>query len=242
RQLLPVLAGVLRARQVAQQRALPPLGHQAADQRSDARGLRRARACAGRGSSEPEAPAGSRSRVSLDAVAALEPRVAALAWFATVGAPLTQIERDDAAAWLSALDRADIAIDPVPDWAAAKALADAPGWDQAWWVAEERQRTALLAEATARHGRAPLFDALTRITRAMSDPAHDRATHGLKRAGLADEGLARAAAGAATQAGYLAALALAPGQPPSHAFLAKLRLFEAGRWPLGIVTARLWVF
>jgi hypothetical protein len=87
-----------------------------------------------------------------------------------------------------------------------------------------------------------LFDALTRVTQAASDPAHARALRSLTDAGGVDEGLARAAAGAATQAGYLAALAVAAGQPASHAFLAKFRLFEAGRWPLGIVTARLWVF
>ncbi|MBV8167816.1 MAG: hypothetical protein JO021_13560 [Alphaproteobacteria bacterium] len=180
--------------------------------------------------------------MSLGAVAALERRAAAVAWFAAVGTPLTSGARADADAWLQSLGRADVMVDGVPDWAAAKALADAPGWDQAWWVAEERQRTALLAEATARHGRAPLFDALTRVTQAASDPAHDRAVDALGRAGLADAGLARAAAGAATQAGYLAALALAAGQPPTHAFLAKFRLFEAGRWPLGIVSAQLWVF
>jgi hypothetical protein len=180
--------------------------------------------------------------VSLDAVAALERRLAAVAWFGAVGGPLPPDVRADAAAWLQALGRAGAAIDGVPDWATAKTLAAAPGWDQAWWVAEERQRTALLADATARHGRAPLFDALTRVTQAASDPAHDRAIRSLAGAGMADEGLARAAAGAATQAGYLAALAVAAGQPAHHAFLAKFRLFEAGRWPLGIVTARLWVF
>jgi hypothetical protein len=177
----------------------------------------------------------------LDAVAALARRAPAVAWFATVCVPLTPRERADAETWLRALGRADVAVDGVPDWTMAKALADAPNWDQAWWVAEERQRTALLAEATARHGRAPLFDALTRVTRAVSDPAHDRAVESLGRAGIADEGLARAAAGAGTQAGYLAALAVAAGQPDTHAFLAKFRLFEAGRWPLGIVAARLWV-
>ncbi len=179
--------------------------------------------------------------MSLEAVVGFERRATAVAWFAAVGAPLAPDARADAEAWLRALGRTDVALEPVADWPRAKALADAPGWDQAWWVAEERQRTALLAEATARHGRAPLFDALTRVTQAVSDPAHERALQSLAHAGLDDAGLARAAAGAATQAAYLGALAVAADQPATHAFAAKFRLFEAGRWPLGIVTARLWV-
>lgn len=178
----------------------------------------------------------------IDAVAAIARRAAAAAWFAAAGEPLTAGERADAAAYLRALGRADVAIDGVADWARAKALADAPHWDTAWWDAEERARVALLDAATQRHGRPALLGALTHVTREVSDPAHGRAAQGLMRAGLADEALARAAAGAATQAGYLAALAAAADAPSDHAFFAKLRLFEAGRWPLGIVTARLWVF
>lgn len=178
----------------------------------------------------------------IEPVAAIARRAAAAAWFAAVGEPLTAGEHADAAAYLRALGRPDVAIDGVADWARAKALADAPHWDTAWWDAEERARIALLEVAAQRHGRPALLGALTHATQAVSDPAHGRAAHSLMRAGLADEALARAAAGAATQAGYLAALAAAAEAPADHAFFAKFRLFEAGRWPLGIVTGRLWVF
>jgi hypothetical protein len=55
------------------------------------------------------------------------------------------------------------------------------------------------------------------------------------RGGVADMALIRAAAGAATQACYQAALVLAAGAEAEHPFAIKFRLYEAGRWPLGIV-------
>ena len=59
---------------------------------------------------------------------------------------------------------------------------------------------------------------------------------------LADPALARVAAGAAAQACHQAALALAVAAPPEHVFAVKYRLFAAGRWPLGIVGDRCFVF
>jgi hypothetical protein len=180
--------------------------------------------------------------VTLAAVDALVRRAAAAAWFAAVGEPLTPGERTGAEAYLRALGRTGVSVDGVADWARAKALAQAPDWDRAWWEAEERLRTTLLDAAAARLGRVALMQALTRVTVAASDPAHGRAAQSLLRAGVADEALARAAAGAATQACYLAALATAADAPADHAFHAKFALVEAGRWPLGIVAGRLWVF
>jgi len=176
------------------------------------------------------------------AVAALARRAAAAAWFAAVGEPLTNGERADAAGYLGALGFAGTAIESVADWRQARALADAPDWDPAWWDEEERRRVALLAAASARHGRAPVLAALSRATRAASDAAHGQAALATVRAGIADPALARAAAGAATQACYLAALAASGAVDAEHPFFAKFRLFEAGRWPLGIVAGRFRLF
>jgi len=180
--------------------------------------------------------------VSLAALDALARRAAAAPWFAAVGEPLTAGERADAASYLAALGLPAIALAIPADWTQAKALADAPDWDQAWWDAEERLRVALLDSAAARHGRPALLAALSRIAQAASDASHGQAAAALLRAGIADPALARAASGAASQACYQAGLAAADGAPAGHAFLAKLRLFEAGRWPLGIVADRFHVF
>jgi hypothetical protein len=88
----------------------------------------------------------------------------------------------------------------------------------------------------------PLLEALSRVTQGASDAAHGQAALATARAAIADPALARAAAGAATQACYLAALAAAAAAVPDHPFLAKFRLFEAGRWPLGIVAGRFHLF
>jgi hypothetical protein len=176
------------------------------------------------------------------AVVALARRAEAAAWFAAVGAPPTAGEDVDAARYLRALGRAEVTLGAVSDWGRAKALADSPDWDAGWWDAEERLRQALLDVAGRRHGRAVLLAALTEATQAVSDPAHGHAARSLVGAGIADAALARAAAGAATQATYLAGLAAAAEVPVEHAFHAKFRLFEAGRWPLGIVGARFWLF
>ena len=63
---------------------------------------------------------------------------------------------------------------------------------------------------------------------------HDAALRAAGQSGVVDPALVRAAAGAATQASYQAALVLAAGEDAEHVFAIKYRLFEAGRWPLGI--------
>jgi hypothetical protein len=178
----------------------------------------------------------------LDAVAALARRADATAWFAAVGQALGPTEHAAAAQYLGGLGLVDLALVGVADWHAARALADAPDWDPAWWDAEERLRGALLARAGARHGRAPLLQALTEVAQRSSERAHEHALAACRRAAIADPALARAASGAASQAGYLAALARADSAAAEHPFLAKYRLFEVGRWPLGIVRGRFHVF
>jgi len=180
--------------------------------------------------------------MTLDAVAALARRAASASWFAAVGETLAAAERADAAGYLGALGFAGVPIEGIADWRSAKALADAPDWDPAWWDEEERLRVALLETASARHGRGKLLEALSRTTQGASDGAHGHAALAAVRVGIADPALARAAAGAATQACYLAALAAAGAVEAEHPFLAKFRLFEAGRWPLGIVAGRFRLF
>ena len=180
--------------------------------------------------------------MTLDTVAALARRAATASWFAAVGENLTAAERAEAAGYLGALGFAGVPIEGVTDWRQAKALADAPDWDPAWWHEEERLRVALLAAASARHGRGTLLEALSRTTQGASDAAHGQAALAAARVGIADPALARAAAGSATQACYVAALAVSGAVDAEHPFLAKFRLFEAGRWPLGIVAGRFRLF
>jgi len=158
---LPAFFGRAKSRNNARYR------HWGIKQRSNEempRRLRRARPRAGRGPFEAQAATGSRSRVSLEPVVGFERRATAVAWFAAVGAPLAPDARADAVAWLRALGRTDVALEPGRRLARAKALADAPGWDQAWWV----RRGAPAHRAARRGDGAPRPRAAVRCL----DPGH----------------------------------------------------------------------
>ena len=168
--------------------------------------------------------------------------VAQASWFAACGERLIPGERDDAAAYLAALGLDVSAIEGVSRWQEAAATTQRPDWSQDWWEAEEGERRALYAAASREAGEATLLAALSAVTQAASDIVHGAAAVAASRVGVADPALHRVAAGAATQACYHAALALAAGRGDEHGFAAKFRLFAGGRWPLGIVGDRFFVF
>lgn len=177
---------------------------------------------------------------SLDGLLAAIPHAS---WFAALGTALAPSERAELAAYLAGLELAPAPAAPVADWEAAGAVAADPGWDHRWWDAEERLRAALLARAEAAAGREATLERLTAVTMAAHDATIGAAAMAAAAAGVADQALVRVAAGAATQACYQAALALLAGaNAPEHPFAAKLRLFRAGRWPLGIVGGTAYIF
>lgn len=156
-------------------------------------------------------------------------------WFAAVGEPLIDAERDEARLYLDGLGFPAAAIAAAADWTAAHRLAEAPDWEPRWWEAEQAAQAALLARAEAEVEERALYDALTRVARAAGDVCHGTAAIAAARAGIAHPGLIRAAAGAAAMACHQVALVRAAGAGPDHPFAAKHRLFAAGRWPLAIV-------
>jgi hypothetical protein len=165
-----------------------------------------------------------------------------VSWFAALGEPLGADEVDDARAYADALGFPDAGVAEVADWGEAETLAQSPDWNTEWWETEEQQRAALTAAALERMTKDDFLMALTHVTASASDVVHGAAAVAAARAGISDEGLIRAAAGAATQACYQAALVLAADAGEDHAFAIKFRLFEAGRWPLGIVGNTMGVF
>lgn len=96
--------------------------------------------------------------------------------------------------------------------------------------------------ALAALGRETLGIRMSAIEHAASDHLQGVASTALARAGLADAGLGKSAAGSATIAVHHAALALAAGKTGAHPFAAKFRLFQAGRWPLGVYGNVFYVF
>jgi hypothetical protein len=171
----------------------------------------------------------------LRAVARFSRMVRNVAWFSALGEPLGAAERSDAEAYAGALGFPDATAALVESWEDAEEAIRNPGWNSDWWEAEEQLRAGLIEEAMQQVAEQDLLVALTAVTSAASDVVHGAAAVAAARDGVADQGLIRAAAGAATQAAYHAALVLAAGADDDHPFALKYRLFEAGHWPLGIV-------
>jgi hypothetical protein len=170
--------------------------------------------------------------------------IRAASWFAALGEPLTQAERWEAQAYLAALGMRNFGIAAIADWAEAARTAQSPAWSHEWWDREEQERQRLLALAGASADQNKVLSELSEATEAASALVHGAAAIAAARASVADQSLIRVAAGAATQASYQAALAeLALGKDAAeHAFIIKFRLYQAGRWPLGIVGDRFYLF
>ena len=163
-------------------------------------------------------------------------------WFAAVGEPATGGEADEARLYLKGLDRPDCAIDWLADWDAARAATQRADWDHGWWDREQAMQRDLYAIAAGGLGEVDLLRHLTRITEAAARLLHGPAAVAAARAGVADAGLTRAAAGSAAQAAYQMSLARLGAASSEHPFAAKFRLFLAGRWPLTVAGGRFHVF
>ena len=178
----------------------------------------------------------------LAAVARFAESLRHVSWFAVVGQELSEEERREARDYLDAIGFANAQVAPVADWRGAEAATHDDDWSRAWWDAEEGARAQLLQDAGKMHGQHALLTALSRVTLEASDVVLGAASIAASRSGIADPALARVAAGAATQAAYQAALALAADAGEAHPFAIKFRLFAAGRWPLGLVARTFHLF
>ena len=174
-------------------------------------------------------------------LASFRTEMARTPWFASCGAGLNAAVTETASSYVAALGLGDLPVAGAGDWRAAQALAQRPDWSREWWAAESNAEKILHLRGEARFGADDFLAALTDVIERASS-IHDAALAALARAGVDDPGLAKSATGAASQACHQAALALLAEAGPAHAFAFKFRLFAAGRWPLGIVQSRCFVF
>ncbi|MCU0868468.1 MAG: hypothetical protein MUF30_02540 [Burkholderiales bacterium] len=169
--------------------------------------------------------------------------LSSVGWFSACGLPLEASDRTDARSYLDALGLpASVRIDPVASWAHAERILRHPGWDPLWWEREESERTRLTAVCIAKLGQAAMFERLQIGAGVEHDVIHGAAAVVAARSGLSDPALIRVAAGAASVASHCRMLAKLADVGPEHLFLRKFGLFEAGRWPLGIVDGVLHLF
>ncbi|HYB09206.1 MAG TPA: hypothetical protein VEJ16_06025 [Alphaproteobacteria bacterium] len=162
-------------------------------------------------------------------------RVRTISWFAAAGEPLLESERTEVERYLERLGITGMRVAPARDWIDTERIVRDPHWDRRWWHGEEEVRKALLARAAKDHEMGALISALTRVTNEATGTVLGMALIAALRSGTGHQAIAAAAAGAATQACYQAALAIAAGTGETHPFAVKRRLFEAGRWPLAAI-------
>ncbi|MEE8544905.1 MAG: hypothetical protein V3T29_03755 [Alphaproteobacteria bacterium] len=172
---------------------------------------------------------------TLAAVARFTQAIPRVPWFEALGEALAEAARADASAYLSALGFPDAHVALVATWDEAGEAARNPEWDSTWWEAEEQLRAGLSAQAVDLVGEAEVMAALTHVGASASEVVGKAAAAAAASADIADQELVRAASGAAIQGCHQAALVLVAGAEEDHAFALKFRLFEAGRWPLGVV-------
>ena len=137
--------------------------------------------------------------------------------------------------YLNALGFPEVDVALVPDWDTALTLAENPHWDSAAWDAEEMLRAALSADVLERIHEQALSVVLTHVSTKAGAVLAELIQDVAALWELDDEAFLNAAAGAAVQATHQATLALAAEADEDHPFLYKFKLFEVGRWPIGIV-------
>jgi len=160
-------------------------------------------------------------------------------WFANMGEPLTPGARAAAMAYLAGLGFPDAEIAILVDWEDAAAASESLDWDSPAWEAEELQRSDLTGRALAVLSQDALAIGLTLIADKVSEPAKEAMEQASFIWDMEDEAARTLAVGAAVQAAHGAALALVAAHDPDfeagdHPFAAKFRLFEFGRWPVGV--------
>ena len=160
-----------------------------------------------------------------------------LAWFKTVGEPLSPADLAAARAYADSLGFPDVGIAPVPDWPFALDCTRHAGWHAAAWEAEEQLRMALRTELATRLSDEALAVALRHVAAVADDALTAPMSEVAALWDIRDPAVLDAAATAAAEATQCMALAVAAEADPDHAFRHKFRLFVAGRWPIGIVGA-----
>ncbi|MEZ5927042.1 MAG: hypothetical protein R3C55_00965 [Parvularculaceae bacterium] len=168
-------------------------------------------------------------------------------WFANLGEPMTPGARASAQRYIDGLGFADAEIAILVDWQDAADAAENIDWHLPAWEAEELLRTDLTARALELLSEEALQLAMTLVAERVSEPAKEAMEQASYIWDMEDDGARQLAVGAAVQAAHQAALTLICATDPdfdaeTHPFAAKFKLFEFGRWPVGIVGSSFNVF
>ncbi|HYQ03894.1 MAG TPA: hypothetical protein VER96_34715 [Polyangiaceae bacterium] len=165
------------------------------------------------------------------------------AWFARLGEPLTDAERQLVRAYLTGLGlEREFAIETVTDFQSAARIIAHPDWDRRWWEAEQRERERLRTELMTAEASSQLLQALSRSVDDSLRAEQGTDVAPLAALGCTDEGLNRAAAGALGETLYSSRLAELANAAPMHPFSSKRAIFAMGHWPLVMLGGCFYVF
>ncbi len=109
------------------------------------------------------------------------------------------------------------------------------------WEAEEAARAALTEDLVAKVGESVFEMIMLLVMRELAPSIEQAAADAQARIGIMDDDFLRAAVGAAIQASHQAVLVALVGDE-DHPFMARIALFEAGRWPITIVGSSFLIF
>ncbi|MEZ5894280.1 MAG: hypothetical protein R3C58_14200 [Parvularculaceae bacterium] len=161
-------------------------------------------------------------------------------WFANLGEPLTPGARAAARTYTEGLGFPDSDIAILIDWDEAAGAAESVDWNSPAWEAEELLRADLTGRALELLSEDALNIGMALIADRVSEPAKEQMEQASFIWDVEEEDQKQLAVGAAVQAAHHASLVLIAAAHPDfiadeHPFTAKFRLFEFGRWPVGIV-------
>lgn len=171
---------------------------------------------------------------ALTAIRRLGDVVARIPWFSRIGQPLDREERELAQRYLDMLGFPDASPAMVEDWTEAGDAADSIDLNSEGWEVEEQLRADLSHEALDYFDEDTLGDTLTYVTETAGPVVVEAIGSAASLWPVEDDAVIEAATGAAVQACYTAALVLAAQAVEEHPFALKFRLFELGRWPIGL--------
>ncbi len=155
-------------------------------------------------------------------------------WFSSLGERVTPEVTGLARDYLDGLGFPDADLALITSFEEAGDAAESLDWDSQAWEVEEQLRAGLVVDALAHIDEEGLGVALAHITSTTSDGLQEAMENLAALWDVEDETLITAATGAVVQSVYNAALLLAAGGEEAHPFALKFRLFELGRWPIGV--------
>jgi len=163
-------------------------------------------------------------------------------WFRHIGDPLDDALVADCRGYAQGLGFPDAEPAVVVLWEEAKGVLESTDVNPPAWEEEEQLRAGLVAAACETVEEAKLTFVLDYVAGVAVQAAQSGAEDMRRFLNIGDESFLRLATGTGAQICHQAALVLVGNGGAEHPFSLKYRLFEHGRWPLGIIGSSLNIF